>query len=65
MTACTTAWKDLYSTTLINTNFINTVYELQPIPDYIRWFQSSGELHYVTTETATNLAERIELPYPY
>ena len=35
MTERTTAWKDLYSTTLINTNFINTVYELQPIPEIV------------------------------
>lgn len=49
-----TSWMDPYSTTVFNpdlTSPINNVnFTMQPIPDYVRWLNSGGELHYVPFE---------------
>jgi hypothetical protein len=57
------AWKDKYSTTLYNTvdeyNF-----ELQPIPDFVKWFESKGELHYLSYERTAALYKDIQIDVP-
>lgn len=58
-----TAWKDKYSTTL--TNQTGEFYETQPIPDYIRWFHTSGELHYCSTNHTQQLTEQLECLQQY
>ena len=40
-----TAWKDKYTTSLYSLS-CEAHHELQPIPDYLRWFKT-GELHYM------------------
>ena len=49
-----TAWNDKYSTNLYgNNNDVNL--ELQPIPDYVSWLTSGGELHYLSIEKTSSL----------
>ena len=52
----TTSWIDKYSTTIysMNTNSVICRYELQPIPDYLRWLKT-GEAHYLPLEETTPL----------
>ena len=50
-----TAWVDKYITALYRVNDELSHeelkrYELQAIPDYIRWLESEGELHYLSNE---------------
>jgi hypothetical protein len=55
-----TAWKDKYSTTLYDdSDSVNS--ELQPIPDFVRWIDSGGELHYLSYEK-TSLLGLIDTP---
>ena len=44
-----TAWLDKYTTALYSAKEDVRRYELQPIPDYLRWFKTS-ELHYLPLE---------------
>ena len=45
-----TSWTDKYTTALYSIGDIQSRrYELQPIPDYLRWFRT-GELHYLALE---------------
>ena len=45
-----TSWTDKYTTSLYSLGDIQCRrYELQPIPDYLRWFRT-GELHYLALE---------------
>ena len=45
-----TSWTDKYTTSLYSLDDIQCRrYELQPIPDYLRWFRT-GELHYLAME---------------
>lgn len=60
-----TAWCDKYTTTIYNGNvpkkdFIN----MQPVPDYVRWYQSNGQLHYMPYEGRGDLKLNIlkEIP---
>ena len=52
-----TSWKDKYTTVLYSPKREITCnrYELQPLPDYIRWTKT-GELHYLPLEEAANIA---------
>ena len=49
-----TAWKDKYSTNLYGTDNEDN-FELQPIPDYVSWLTSGGELHYLSFEKTAAL----------
>ena len=52
-----TAWLDKYTTALYTTDYEEVNYrryELQPIPDYLRWYKT-GELHYLPLEERTSL----------
>jgi hypothetical protein len=57
------AWKDKYSTTLYSGIDENN-FEFQPIPDYVRWFESNGELHYLSYEKTVALYEEIQIDIP-
>ena len=52
-----TCWSDKYSTVLYSpeVEVACNRYELQPLPDYIRWIRT-GELHYLPLEETVNLA---------
>ena len=55
-----TCWSDKYSTTIINPDveheFVDRMYlTIQPIPDYVRWLRSGGEMHYLSLETQQKL----------
>ena len=41
-----TCWKDKYTTVIYSDLYAKAHYEIQPLPDYIRWSKSS-ELHYL------------------
>lgn len=46
-----TAWCDKYTTTIYNPEIsVRPFINLQPIPDYVRWFRTNGELHYMSYE---------------
>ena len=45
----TTCWADKYSTTIYSYSMEGSNYQLQPIPDYLRWFRT-GEAHYLPLE---------------
>ena len=47
----TTCWADKYSTTIYSYSMEGRNYQLQPIPDYLRWFRT-GEAHYLPLEVA-------------
>ena len=44
-----TCWADKYSTTIINPVIQqeDITFQQQPVPDYVRWFNTEGELHYM------------------
>lgn len=52
-----TCWRDKYTTVLYSpeVEVACNRYELQPLPDYIRWIKT-GELHYLPLEETSNLA---------
>ncbi|CAB3988424.1 Hypothetical predicted protein [Paramuricea clavata] len=55
LTAKRTTWMDKYQVTFYRSNEqwrgdVLTRKALQPIPDYIRWVSTGGELHYMTFE---------------
>ena len=52
-----TAWTDKYTTAVFNENSIIQQYWKQPLPDYVRWYITGGEYHYMTFE------HRIELEH--
>lgn len=53
------SWSDKYSTTIYGPKFPGDKFELQPIPDYVRWFKTGGELHYLTTEETRVITKSI------
>ena len=57
------AWKDKYSTTLYSGIDENNS-EFQPIPDYVRWFESNGELHYLSYEKTAAFYEEMQIDVP-
>ena len=65
-----TCWVDKYSTTVFNPEYLDwdkTIFTVQPIPDYIRWIQSEGELHYLPLEKVRQLCTKNidETPGPF
>ena len=54
-----TRWSDKYSTTILSPHIPadggKTIFTSQPIPDYVRWFTTGGELHYLPLEKVLNL----------
>ena len=52
-----TSWSDKYTTVIYSTSSDTQCrrYELQPIPDYLRWFKT-GELHYLPLEERSLLS---------
>ena len=53
---------DKYSTTVFNPSspvWNKRLFTLQPIPDYLRWLISGGELHYLPLEKVQTLQSRI------
>ena len=59
-----TCWSDKYSTTIINPDVEHELVDMryltiQPIPDYVRWFKTGGEMHYLSLETQQKLDSRI------
>ena len=57
------AWKDKYSTTLYR-SVDESNFKLQPIPDFVRWFESKGDLHYLSYERTAMLYEEIKIDVP-
>ena len=45
-----TAWTDKYTTGVFNEHSIIQQYWKQPPPDYVRWYITGGEYHYMTFE---------------
>ena len=54
-----TAWLTEYQATIYtkNTDLQIERFEKVPVPDYIRWFESSDELHYLTFEARTEMPQ--------
>ena len=54
-----TCWSDKYSTVIFNPNISREGQEkcftMQPIPDYVRWFKTGGEMHYLPLEKLQQL----------
>ena len=49
------AWTDKYRTVIFNKNpLVENIWE-RPLPDYIRWYLSGGEYHYMTFEQRQKL----------
>jgi hypothetical protein len=48
---------DKYSTTIINPDIQqeDITFQQQPVPDYVRWFNTEGELHYMPLEKVQKL----------
>ena len=60
LTTKRTTWIDKYQATFYRPNEqwrgdLPTRKELQPIPDYVRWVSTGGELHYLTFEKRLSL----------
>ncbi|CAB4026118.1 Hypothetical predicted protein [Paramuricea clavata] len=59
-----TCWADKYSTTILNRD-IDIAQEhiesltSQPIPDYVRWYNTGGELHYLPLEKVISLQTEV------
>ena len=45
-----TAWRDKYTTAIFDDSFLFQSYILQPVPDYVRWYLTGGEMHYMPFE---------------
>ena len=50
-----TAWTDKYTTAVFNENSIVQQYWKQPLPDYVRWYITDGEYHYMTFDHRNEL----------
>lgn len=50
-----TAWTDKYTTVIFNENSLAENIWEQPLPDYIRWYMTGGEYHYMTFEQRREL----------
>ena len=49
------AQRDKYGTRISNPGMEEGTLSLQPIPDYIRWVNENGELHYLSFEKTEHL----------
>jgi hypothetical protein len=54
-------WKDNYSTTIHDDTSVKASVLEQPIPDYIRWFQTHGELDYLSYEKTSDIITKNEI----
>ena len=45
-----TAWRDRYTTAIFDDSSLFQSYILQPVPDYVRWYLTGGEMHYMPFE---------------
>jgi hypothetical protein len=50
-----TAWTDKYTTAIFNEQSIIQYYWEQSLPDYVRWYITGGEYHYMTFENRKGL----------
>ncbi|CAB4021307.1 Hypothetical predicted protein, partial [Paramuricea clavata] len=53
-----TCWASKYATIIANPDILDEYKELlvaQPIPDYVRWYNTGGELHYIPLEKLLDL----------
>ena len=54
-------WKDKYNTTIFDDNSVKLRVLEQPIPNYLRWFQTHGELHYLSYEKTAAIIAKNEI----
>ena len=54
-----TCWSDKYSTVIFNPDISRAredkCFTMQPIPDYVRWLKTGGEMHYLPLEKLQQL----------
>ena len=59
----TTCWTDKYSTTVFNPDLQEEgdkeIFTAQPIPDYVRWVKTGGELHYFPLQKVEKLQTEV------
>lgn len=59
-----TCWSDKYTTVVLNPDVPckteERFFTMQPIPDYVRWLQSGGEMHYLPQEKMQNLQTHVD-----
>lgn len=44
------AWRDKYTTAVFDDSSLVQSYILQPVPDYVKWYFTGGEMHYMPFE---------------
>lgn len=58
-----TCWIDKYSTIIFNPDvecdLAATLFTVQPVPDYVRWMATGGEMHYLPLEKVQKLNTQI------
>ncbi len=58
-----TCWMDKYSTTIFNPDVEGDskieAFTVQPLPDYVRWISTGGELHYLPLEKVQKLDTKV------
>jgi len=58
-----TCWIDKYSTIIFNPDIecevATTLFTVQPVPDYVRWMATGGEMHYLPLEKVQKLNTEI------
>ena len=58
-----TCWVDKYSTIIFNPDIEcelpTTFFTVQPVPDYVRWMATGGEMHYLPLEKVQKLNTQI------
>jgi len=63
-----TCWMDKYSTTIFNPDVERDsgieAFTFQPLPDYIRWILTGGELHYLPLEKVQKLVTQVVADTP-
>lgn len=52
------AWKEKYTTAIFDDSSLFQSYTLQPVPDYVRWYLSGGEMHYLPFEQRRDFVYR-------
>lgn len=45
-----TPWRDKYTTAIFDDSSLFQSYILQPVPDYVRWYLTDGEMHHMLFE---------------
>ena len=58
-----TCWTDKYSTTVFNPDLQEEgdkeIFTAQPIPDYVKWIKTGGELHYLPLQKVDKLQTEV------